>query len=157
MWNIRGAAWAVGTLTVEVHVPGIVAILVLPDSLADGADQRDGQQAAKQHQDLKVGDPLHVGQLQRRPSGILGNTWRDRCGQKTMAGDDVLFRDEHDSSTGRLMLLPSLKSSWNTSRSKVFSLMNIFYRLNCAQFSVCFQCFLAIRIADMSKFNQLGN
>lgn len=62
------------TLTVEIHVPGIVAVLVLPDGLADGAEQRDGQQAAEQHQDLEVGDTLHVGQLQRRPSGILGNT-----------------------------------------------------------------------------------
>lgn len=60
-----------GTLTVEVHVPGVIAVLVLPDGLSDGANQRDGQQAAKQHQDLKVGDALHVGQLQGRPSGVL--------------------------------------------------------------------------------------
>lgn len=60
-----------GALTVEVHVPGVIAVLVLPNSLSDGANQRDGQQAAKQHQDLKVGDALHVGQLQRRPSGVL--------------------------------------------------------------------------------------
>lgn len=38
-----------GTLTVEVHVPGVIAILVLPDGLSDGANQRDGQQAAEQH------------------------------------------------------------------------------------------------------------
>lgn len=63
----------IGTLTVEIHVPSIVAVLVLPDGLANGADQRDGQQAAKQHENLKVGDALHVGQLQRRPRGILGN------------------------------------------------------------------------------------
>lgn len=60
-----------GTLTVEVHVPGVIAMLVLPDGLSDGANQRDGQQAAKQDQDLKVGDALHVGQLQRRPCGVL--------------------------------------------------------------------------------------
>lgn len=60
-----------GTLTVEVHVPGFVAVLVLPDGLSNGANQRDGQQTAKQHQDLKVGDALHVGQLQRRSSGVL--------------------------------------------------------------------------------------
>lgn len=59
------------TLTVEVHVPGVIAVLVLPDGLSDGANQRDGQQATKQHQDLKVGDALHVGQLQRRSSGVL--------------------------------------------------------------------------------------
>lgn len=59
------------TLTVEVHVPGVIAVLVLPDGLPDGANQRDGQQAPKQHQDLKVGDALHVGQLQRRPCGVL--------------------------------------------------------------------------------------
>lgn len=51
------------TLTVEIHVPGIIAILVLPDGLANRADQGYGQQAAKQHKDLKVGNPLHVGQL----------------------------------------------------------------------------------------------
>lgn len=77
--GISGSASAAGALTVEVHVPGVIAVLVLPDGLADGADQRDGQQAAKQHQDLKVGDALHVGQLQRRPSGILGNKWRQGC------------------------------------------------------------------------------
>lgn len=60
-----------GTLTVEVHVPGGVAVLVLPDGLSDGANQRDSQQAAEQHQDLKVGDALYVGQLQRRTCGIL--------------------------------------------------------------------------------------
>lgn len=63
-----------GVLTVEIHVPGIIAVLVLPDSLADGADQRDGQKAAKQHKDLKVGDALNVGKLQRRSSGVLDNT-----------------------------------------------------------------------------------
>lgn len=73
--GIRGSARAAGALTVEVHVPGIIAILVLPDGLANGADQRDGQQAAKQHQDLKVGDTLHIGQLQGRPGGILGDKW----------------------------------------------------------------------------------
>lgn len=50
-------------LTIEVHVPGVVAVLVLPDGLADGTDQRDGQEAPEQHQDLEVGDALHVGQL----------------------------------------------------------------------------------------------
>lgn len=70
--GITGAAWAGGTLTVEIHVPGIIAVLVLPDGLANGADQRDGQQTAKQHKDLKVGNTLHVGELQRGPSGILG-------------------------------------------------------------------------------------
>lgn len=60
-----------GTLTVEVHVPGVIAILVFPDGLSDGANQRDGQQAAEQHQDLKVGDALHVGQFQRRPCRVL--------------------------------------------------------------------------------------
>ena len=59
-------------LTVEIHVPGIVAVLVLPDGLSDGAHQGDGQQAAEEHQDLEVGDALHVGQFQRRPGGVLG-------------------------------------------------------------------------------------
>lgn len=59
-------------LTVEVHVPGVVAALVLPNGLTDGADERDGQKAAKQNQDLEVGDALHVGQLQRGPRGVLG-------------------------------------------------------------------------------------
>lgn len=71
--GIRCAARTAGTLTVEVHVPGVIAVLVLPDGLADRADQRNAQQAAKQHEDLKVCDALHVGQLQRRPCGILGN------------------------------------------------------------------------------------
>lgn len=74
-WNkicgIRRSARAAWALTVEIHVPGIIAVLVLPDGLADWADQRDGQQTTKQHEDLKVGDTLDVGQLQRRPSGIL--------------------------------------------------------------------------------------
>lgn len=69
--GIRRAARALRTLTVEVHVPGIIAVLVLPNGLTKGADQRDGQQAAEKHQDLKVGDSFHVGQLQRRPCGIL--------------------------------------------------------------------------------------
>lgn len=30
------------TLTVEVHVPGVIAVLVLPDGLSDGANQGDG-------------------------------------------------------------------------------------------------------------------
>lgn len=60
------------TLTVEVHVPGVVPVLVLPDGLTDGAYQRDGQQAAEQDQDLKISDALHVGQFQGRSGGILG-------------------------------------------------------------------------------------
>lgn len=68
--------FAAQTLTVQVHVPGVIPVLVLPDGLTNGADQRDGQQAAKQHQDLEVGDALHVGELQRGPSGILGKNTR---------------------------------------------------------------------------------
>lgn len=73
MWNQMSSVGC-RTLTVQIHVPSIVAILALPNGLANGADQRDGQQASKQHQDLKVGDTLHVGELQRRPRGILGKT-----------------------------------------------------------------------------------
>lgn len=80
MWN-KGLTSAARALTVEVHVPGVIAVLVLPDGLANGADQRDSQQAAKQHQDLQVGDSLHIGQLQGRPSGILGNKMQQNCNE----------------------------------------------------------------------------
>lgn len=71
--EIRCAAAAAGILTVEIHVPGVIAVLVLPDGLADRADERDGQETAEKHENLKVGDPLHIGELQRRPGGILTN------------------------------------------------------------------------------------
>lgn len=61
-------------LTVEIHVPGVIAVLILPDGLADGANQRDGQEAAEKHEDLKVGDALHIGKLQRGACGVLEDT-----------------------------------------------------------------------------------
>lgn len=41
--EIRCAAEAGRILTVEIHVPGVIAVLVLPDCLADGANEGDGQ------------------------------------------------------------------------------------------------------------------
>lgn len=51
------------SLTVQIHVPGTIAILALPDGLPDRAYQGDSQQTAKKGQDLEVGDALHIRQL----------------------------------------------------------------------------------------------
>lgn len=50
---------------------GVLGVLSVPDGGADGADQSHDQQDAEQDQDLHVGDPLHVGALQRRLGGVL--------------------------------------------------------------------------------------
>ena len=68
--------------------------------------------------------------------------------KNTMDDDDVLFRDEYDSSTS-----PSLTSSWNTSPSKIFLLMYMFtLHYRCHVYKVkCFKKDKGASVADVYK------